>query len=100
MYKAIGDEAYFAAVRDALEPLNKAVAEELEAGSTGSTLSSIDFNYMTGLAGVGDFFVYLLSDGKFSMVGGLGYGDDFEQTRAGSRRRAPISHERETRGAL
>lgn len=31
---------------------------------------------MTGLAGMGDFFVLLYSGGKLNMMGGLGYGDE------------------------
>ncbi len=31
---------------------------------------------MTGLAGIGDFYTLLYSDGKLNMMSVLGYGDD------------------------
>lgn len=34
-------------------------------------------SYVTGLAGIGDFFMLLYSDGKLNMLGPRGYGDDF-----------------------
>ncbi len=36
-----------------------------------------DCSYHNGLAGVGDFLIFLYSNGKLPMAGGLGFGDDF-----------------------
>ncbi|MGI8745518.1 MAG: lanthionine synthetase LanC family protein [Bryobacteraceae bacterium] len=76
MWRATQDPAYFKDVRDGIRQL------EESAKKTGNEIyweppgHNVDYSYMTGLAGIGDFFALLASDGKLNMFGPLGYGDD------------------------
>jgi lantibiotic modifying enzyme len=35
-----------------------------------------DYSYMTGISGIGDFYIWLATNGKRAMLGPLGFGDD------------------------
>jgi predicted Zn-dependent peptidase/rhamnogalacturonyl hydrolase YesR len=80
MYRKTADPDYLATIRSAVELLY----DTLKQGPQGVWWDAPDYDpdykhdysYMTGLAGIGDFFVLLYSDGKLNMFGPLGFGDD------------------------
>jgi lantibiotic modifying enzyme len=76
MYEATKKSSYLDEIHKAVKLLD----ETAEKGPNGYYWEPVgfktDYSYMTGLAGIGDFYVLLYSDGKFNMMGGLGYGDD------------------------
>jgi zinc protease len=77
MYRALGAAEYLAEIRKAVDLLDGALEERLVDGD-----AVRDDSYMTGLAGVGDFFVLLYSGGALSMFGPLGYANDLRNARA------------------
>jgi len=84
MYEATGNEDYFATIRGAVELLYGTMKEDAQGIWWDSPDNRQDYSYMTGLAGVGDFFVLLQSEGRLKMFGPLGYGDDLAASTAGS----------------
>lgn len=93
MYRTTGDPQYAAAIRSAVELLYGTMKQ----GPHGVYWDAPDYDpdyrrdysYMTGLAGIGDFFVLLATDGRLNMFGPLGYGDDLAApVRSGGREAA------------
>jgi hypothetical protein len=64
--------------------------ETVKKGPDGYTWDSpafkTDYGYMTGLAGIGDFYAFLYSEGKHRMLGALEYGDDMAAPVDGDKR--------------
>jgi lantibiotic modifying enzyme len=76
LYKIIPQKAYFDEIRKGLGVLQQTVKKDADGYYWDSQSNKIDYSYMTGVAGIGDFYVFLYSGGKLHMMGGLGYGDD------------------------
>jgi len=89
MYRLTGEPAYRDAIRSAVELLYGNQRQDPQ----GAWWDAPDYNpdyrrdysYMTGLAGIGDFFVLLYTEGRLGMFGPLGYGDDIVPTPPGPR---------------
>ena len=77
VYRETCDPRYAEEIRAAVTLLNETAKRNGESIDWESPRFKTDFSYMTGIAGVGDFFILLSSDGKQNMMMGLGYGDDF-----------------------
>lgn len=77
IYQVTKDNSYFGEVRRAIKLLDE-TAKKDDRGFYWEPLGhKVDYSYMTGLAGVGDFFVLLYTGGRLGMMSALGYGDDF-----------------------
>ena len=76
MYKETRDESYFENVKDGVKLLEATVHKDPDGYSWDSPGHKVDYSYMTGVAGAGDFLVLLYTNGKLNMMGLLGYGDD------------------------
>ncbi|MGI8742060.1 MAG: lanthionine synthetase LanC family protein, partial [Bryobacteraceae bacterium] len=76
MYEATGKPAYFDEIRNAVQLLDQTVQKQPDGFYWEALGYKPDYSYMTGLAGIGDFYVLLYSNGKLNMLGPLGYGDD------------------------
>jgi lantibiotic modifying enzyme len=76
MYKATGDRAYLAEIRNAVKLLEATVRRDPDGFYWEALGYKVDHSYMTGLAGIGDFYALLYSEGKLNMMSVLGYGDD------------------------
>lgn len=76
MYKATKDPKYFDDVRDGIKQLEESVRKDPDGYYWETPGHKIDYSYMTGLAGIGDFLVMLYTNGKLNMMGMLGFGDD------------------------
>ena len=77
VYQATRRPDYFADLREGIGILEGSALREPEGYSWTPPELKVDYGYMTGIAGIGDFFAWLASDGKRHMISGLGYGDDF-----------------------
>jgi lantibiotic modifying enzyme len=75
-YKAIGDPLYLDETKKAVALLDGTVIKDPDGYYWDSLSGKGDYSYLNGLAGIGDFFIFLYSNGKLPMMGGLGYGDD------------------------
>lgn len=77
VYQATRRPDYLVAVRDGIGILERSALHEPGGYSWTPPELKVDYGYMTGIAGIGDFFAWLASNGKRHMISGLGYGDDF-----------------------
>lgn len=77
VYQATRRPDYLNALRDGIGILEGSAVRDRDGYSWTPPELKVDYGYMTGIAGIGDFFVWLASDGKRHMISGLGYGDDF-----------------------
>jgi lantibiotic modifying enzyme len=77
LYQTTKDDSYFGEIRRAAKLLDETAKKDDKGFYWEPIGRKVDYSYMTGLAGVGDFYVLLYSDGKLGMMGALGYGDDF-----------------------
>ena len=76
LYMATAKPEYFAQVREGIRLLDATVKEDGKQIYWEVPGSKVDYSYMTGLAGVGDFYAMIATNGKLNMMGVLGYGDD------------------------
>lgn len=78
-YRATGNAEYLSATREAVELLYSTMKTDgKRVWWDEDDAKQIDYTYMSGLAGVGDFFALLYTQGELSMFGPLGYGDDMK----------------------
>jgi lantibiotic modifying enzyme len=75
-YKTTGNSLYLEETMKAVVLLDDTVIKDPDGYYWDSLMGKDDYGYHSGLAGIGDFFVFLFSNGKIPMMGGLGYGDD------------------------
>ncbi len=75
-YLATGNETYFNEMKNAVAQLDSTVLKEADGYYWDAEMGKNDYCYQTGLAGIGDFFIFLYSNGRTPMFGGLGFGDD------------------------
>jgi len=84
LYGRTGNADYRVTIRAAVDLLYD--TQNLGANGFWHLGQGLDYGYMNGLAGIGDFFVLVYSEGRLSMFGPLGYGDDLAVPSARARR--------------
>ncbi len=75
-YLTTGNKTYFNEMKNAVADLDRTVLKEADGYYWDAEMGKNDYCYQTGLAGIGDFFIFLYSNGRTRMFGGLGFGDD------------------------
>lgn len=72
-----GNPVFLEETRKAVALLDETLIKDPDGLYWDSLKGKGDYGYHSGLAGIGDFFVFLMTNGKIPMMGGLGYGGDF-----------------------